>query len=170
MFEKKLYLKPKMDRTRLIQRLLRYQDCVVSPYSFGGGFRNGGLTQEALTLFEGIFTFDYMGSAEFEFGAVPNALSFLWEEAVKGEVISGSHNDVFYICPRTYETGVKDVIDQLLAGENDMGLKEYCGLKSVVKSPSKQPRLAGWLELDNGFFFSVDRGMFEKVKNLFEVN
>jgi hypothetical protein len=169
MFEKNLHLKSRMDKTILIQRLMRYQGHVVGPFSFGGGLRNGGLTQEALSLLEGIFTFDYMGAAEFEFGAVPNALSFLWDEAMKGEVISGSHNDVFYICPRTYENGVKDVIDQLLADEDDMELEEYCGLKSTVNSTSKQPRLAGWLELDNGFFFFVDQDMFEKVKNLFKV-
>jgi hypothetical protein len=46
-----------------------------NPFSFGGGLRNGGLSQEAMDLIRGIWSFDYMGSAEFEFGAVPEALN-----------------------------------------------------------------------------------------------
>ena len=41
--------------------------------SFGGGYKNGGLSDEALKLFSQFIQFDYMGAAEFEYGAVPKA-------------------------------------------------------------------------------------------------
>jgi hypothetical protein len=48
-----------------------------NPFAFGGGLRNGGLSDTAMDLIRGIFSFDYMGAAEFEFGAVPTALDGL---------------------------------------------------------------------------------------------
>lgn len=49
----------------------------INPFSFGGGLRNGGLLPEAMSLLKGIFSFDYMGSAEFEYGAIPNSLDHI---------------------------------------------------------------------------------------------
>jgi hypothetical protein len=46
----------------------------AGPFSFGGGYVNGGLSKEANKILGEIFQFDYMGSAEFEFGEVPKAL------------------------------------------------------------------------------------------------
>lgn len=65
-----------MDRTRLVQRLRRPlpgEGIDSGPFAFGGGLRNGGLREEALELFRGLWRFDYMGAAEFEFGGVPRA-------------------------------------------------------------------------------------------------
>ena len=65
----------------LIQRLERPRTfkvqgkAVDNPFSFGGGYKNGGLTDEAMDLIRPIMSFDYMGAAEFEFGAVPETLS-----------------------------------------------------------------------------------------------
>ena len=36
--------------------------------------RNGGLSNEAMDLIRGIWSFDYMGASEFEWGAIPKAL------------------------------------------------------------------------------------------------
>lgn len=67
-------------RTYLIQRLNRPWQVAAfkgkdNPFSFGGGMKNGGLSDEAMGLLRDIFEFDYMGAAEFEFGAVPEALN-----------------------------------------------------------------------------------------------
>jgi hypothetical protein len=45
-----------------------------NPFAFGGGYKNGGLSDDAMELLRPCFGFDYMGSAEYEFGAVPKAL------------------------------------------------------------------------------------------------
>ena len=80
--ERKLELLKEMKRTYLIQRLEKPRTLKIAgvelkdnPFSFGGGLRNGGLSKDATDLLRPLFSFDYMGAAEFEFGAVPEALS-----------------------------------------------------------------------------------------------
>lgn len=179
MYGYKLNLNKDMVRTHLIQRLNKPEDR-SNPFAFGGGLRNGGLPDVDLELLNKLFSFDYMGSAEFEWGAVPAAISFISEQASKETplfpeeecLISGIHRDVYYICPKQYEKGVKTLISKLLDNESELRLKQPSGLSIKVKNP-QSPYYAdtvGWLELDNGFFFFTDKEMFENVKNFFGVN
>jgi hypothetical protein len=77
-----LHLHNPMKDSYLIQRLHKPESWRIkgkvldNAFSFGGGLKNGGLTTKALDLLRDIFSFDYMCAAEFEFGAVPAALSF----------------------------------------------------------------------------------------------
>ena len=168
--EEKLLLRDHMRRTWLIQRLEKPIGR-VSPFSFGGGLANGGLSKEAMSVLKDIFRFDYMGSAEFEWGAVPVALNFIAEQSSLKTIVSGETQGVFYICPQSYETGVIAVIKALLDDEHSLRLKEWCGLSDRVNHPDEYNQdKVGWLELDNGFFFFVDKDMFEKTKALFEVS
>lgn len=57
-----------LKQTYLVQRLNRPTNGYDNPFSFGGGLKNGGLSEDAMKLLRPIFSFDYMGSAEFEFG------------------------------------------------------------------------------------------------------
>ena len=63
---------PGCERTWLIQRLK--SPVGDSAFGLGGTFiKNGGFTEEAHELVRKVCHFDYMGSAEFEFGAVSQA-------------------------------------------------------------------------------------------------
>lgn len=62
-----------MKRSWLVQRLVEPRR-VANVFAFGGGYRNGGLSDEAMNLLSPIFSFDYMGAAEYEFGDVPKAI------------------------------------------------------------------------------------------------
>ena len=166
----KLSLKGKMDRSFLIQRLEKPSG-PPNPFTFGGGLKNGGLSNQAASLLSTLFSFDYMGAAEFEWGAVPAAIDFIGKQAAGGHLVSGIHEGVYYICPRAYEAGVKELITKLLDDESALNLKEGCGLKYAM-SPyrdQKYPGHAGWLELDNGFFFFSDQEVFENTKRFFGV-
>lgn len=165
--EEQLVLLPHMQRTYLIQRLNRPIN-YNNPFAFGGGLQNGSLSEKAMDLLRPIFSFDYMGAAQFEFGAVPAALGFIHEQAHQGLLVSGVHRDVFYIAPTSYEEGVKQTIGQLLDDERSMRLAGRCGLAESLQEP-ETPRNVGWLELDNGFFLFIDQEMFEKTKQLFNV-
>lgn len=46
-------------------------------FSFGGGLLRGGMSKEAHALVSKLWRWDYMGASEFEWGAVPAALSAL---------------------------------------------------------------------------------------------
>lgn len=74
-------MEKEMERSYLIQRLKDpYLGHEKNPFSFGGGYKNGGLADEAIDLLKDIFSFDYMGAAEFEFGALPKALNRIASE------------------------------------------------------------------------------------------
>jgi hypothetical protein len=165
----KLELREELKKSYLIQRLEESHD-FDNPFSFGGGLQNGGLSKEAMKLLKNIFSFSYMGSSEFEWGAVPEALNFLGNQAYNKNLVFGNIDDVYYICPKSYEEEVKDRILKLKKDEYQFRLKEHCGLQAWFEDNNKySKRTLGWIELDNGFMFFVDKNMFEKTCNLFEL-
>lgn len=189
----KLILQKEMKGTKLIQRLHKpYQfeineQKVDNPFSFGGGLVNGGLSLEAMTIFRKICSFDYMGSTEFEWGAVPAAFTFLVEQAIGEKVVNFSidfHekkdiiNIVYVICPKSYRNEVEKRIKLLYQNPSKVDLKEYCGLREYFfgrrwkedKGPSENDKEnIGWLELDNGFMFFTDKEMYNKFCEIFEL-
>lgn len=177
MFDDKLCLRKEMKPSFLIQRLNKPSHLTIkgkridNPFSFGGGLINGGFSKAAMDLLWDIFSFDYMGAAEFEWGAVPDTLRFLAEQAknknlVTGEVECREGEKVYYIAPKPYELEVRKRIRQLR--EDDSRLKEFCGLDRFFEHTGKNGIYVsvGWLELDNGFAFFVDKGMFDKIVHL----
>ncbi len=182
-----------MKRSYLIQRLNKPIDVegdgplailLKNPFSFGGGLRNGGLPQKAMDILRKVFEFDYMGAAEFEFGAVPEALAtiqdsktlvteeievdFTYKDWRENETFTGSKT-VFVICPKE---NMKEACKRIKTyGNNDVcrvDTKERVLLDEAMARGSKT-RVCGWLEISNGFFFFTDREMFEQVCGLFGV-
>jgi len=145
---------------KLIQRLCAPKN-FDNPFSFGGGYVNGGLSEEAMNLLRPIFSFDYMGSAEFEWGALPKA----FEKIANSELTSGKFKNVFYICQKDFVGIVEKIIIGLLEDEYKMNLKEFCGLKNSLEQ--ENPKIRGWIELDEDFMFFVDEEMFNKTLSLF---
>ena len=177
---KQLRLNNPMKRTYLIQRLHtphqfgRGGETMDNVFTFGGGIKNGGLSDEAMDLLGDIWAFDYMGSAEFEWGAVPQALSFIAEQAYAdnictGNIDFGGDSTVYYITPTTYKNEVVRRIEALHQNEIPFDLKEDCGLSRYFRATTIYRTTVGWLELDNGFAFFVDKDMFDKTCRLFGI-
>ncbi|KKS64951.1 MAG: hypothetical protein UV32_C0003G0012 [Candidatus Collierbacteria bacterium GW2011_GWF2_42_51] len=145
--EEKLLLRDHMRCTRLIQRLEKPIGR-ASPFSFGGGLKNGGLSKEAMDVLGDIFNFDYMGSSEFEWGAVPAALNFIAEQSSLKTIVSGETQGVFYICPQSYETGVIAVIKALLDGAGYP--TESITLMNIIRT-----KLVGWSWITASSFLST---------------
>jgi hypothetical protein len=119
------------ERTWLIQRLCKPMQRegrfmpASGPFTFGGGKRHGGLSEVAVAMLGTIFSFDYMGAAEFEFGAVADAISALVEAFHHGTGQTGMidtakwkpkpHHEIFYICRKADEEYVKTIIPTLAA-------------------------------------------------------
>lgn len=172
-----------MKQSYLIQRLNKPHgntkfDAVSEIFSFGGGLRNGGLTDEAMSLLRNIFSFDYMGAAEFEFGALPNALSKIAKNTDKYQTFAismktkeGNEKDVYIICARTDSDEIISLLK--LFAKNEYGrktphTKERVGLQDAINE-AKYSRAKGWIELDNGYFFFIDKNMFESTAKLFGI-
>jgi hypothetical protein len=160
-----------MESTYLIQRLGKPRG-FINPFSFGVT-GNGMLSKEAQNLLKNIWSFDYMGSAEFEFGAIPKALQKIAIYCVEGRASTSTiklGKDVYYICEKKDESEVVDRIKKLAKCENKFNLKEYCGLEKNLKGEGYTQRLKGWLELNNGFMFFVDKEMYDTTSTLFLSN
>lgn len=180
-----------MKRSWLVQRLCppRGQD---NPFSFGGGLHNGGLSPDAMSLLRSIWSFDYMGAAEFEFGAVPQALRAIastehrklrtrqitlrvpddvakpWDEKTPPD----AHDRTIYLLgPEDFHDEAEHRIRGWAAGDSsrDFRTKEAVMLANVLRPGSYTPDVQGWLELDNGFLFFTDQQMFTKTCDLFAV-
>lgn len=168
---------------------------VDNPFAFGGGFKNGGLSNEAMGLLRGIFSFDYMGAAEFEFGAVPEALraiAFVSEKSAlaafsfdlrpsdvdkgwdwtKGQPHILNRPTVYVLCRKGTEAEVEQRIRAFALDEGKVRIKESTRLSEAMRADAvRSPylRVLGWLEIDNGFFFFVDREMWSSTARLFGV-
>ena len=161
----------------LVQRLNKPHGS-VNPFSFGGGLRNGGLSDEAMDLLSGLFSFDYMGAAEFEFGAVPEALNAI---ANNGNLTSSSFEIAGVLPHESYKTTIYIICDADDVDEVEKRVRSwvlpYGERPRMKESPMLDRVLAGeewaltlgWLELDNGWFAFIDREMFEGVAKLFGV-
>jgi hypothetical protein len=151
-----------------------------NPFAFGGGMKNGGLSKEAMDILREVFSFDYMGSAEFEWGAVPKALTILAEgrkNLVKFELQPkewGVKTDkpIFVICNKNDKKDVSSFIEKIAKDDYAVQLKEYTRLNDALlppKHPEWPCRIFGWLELETGFFFFTDKEMYDKTCQIFEV-
>ena len=162
-----LSLRAQMKGTYLIQRLNKPQDLSAlgikdNPFSFGGGYKNGGLSDEAMKYLRGIFSFDYMGAAEFEWGAVPEALNFIARATLLSGRVKIGDKEIYYLCPITYEIEIRNRLKLLC--EDKIQLHEWSGLAHKIGQD-----YVGGLEIDNGWFFFVDKTVFEKTCALFGV-
>lgn len=166
-------------RTYLVQRLKKpYKGNDTNPFNFGGGLLRGGMNEDAYRILNQIFTFDYMGAAEFEFGVVPKAIEaiaqgFAKENGVCGETtIDGV--SVYYLTHKLSEKETVIRINEL--AHNKIRLKEWSAFNdaiSIRNGKKSDPRdikftenFIGWLELDNNFAFFVDKEAYEKFKKL----
>lgn len=180
----------------LIQRLKRpfkqtddekgkLMQSLQSAFSFGGGLKNGGLTDEAMKLLRDIWRYDYMGSSEFEWGAVPKSLQQVAElrkhnKLVKfemsvtsqvrdfssGKYLTGTKT-VYVVCNGDFKNEIQEYIIQLAGNKRSFNTKEsvnlddnICGVKYCVDT-------VGWHDIDNHYLFFTDKEMFDNFCKLF---
>jgi len=178
----------------LVQRLLKpYENKSGifkngNPFSFGGGLKNGGLTDEAFTLLKEIWQYDYMGSAEFEWGAVPKSLKEIAtniKSYVSGEIeVVGKSTDyssspskpvtqkakVYYVCQNDDVEYVTEWIKKFADdNKHNYRTKESVSLAIAICNEKYADRYAGWHDIDNHYLFFTDRTMFEKFNELFGI-
>ena len=154
--------------TRLIQRL-RKPHKTINPFN-----NDITLPEQALKLTKNVFSCDYMGAAEFEWGAIPTSLKNIWDYCQHKEDFSVGKIDlektVYYLCRKAFEERVIERIKELQKIEwcYSSRLKENPNFKESLKL--KEPDTVGWLELDNDFIFFIDEEMFQKTCKLMVAN
>lgn len=156
-------------RTYLVQRLTKPMGGRMGAFSeafaFGGGLRHGGVSDGAMDLLRQVFAFDYMGAAEFEWGAVPKALDGMLR---RGRLSAWS----FVVADRQFyglaDDGWRAAVESTVA---DWVADPYgCRLKGATYIDKVDDgRVVGWLELDNGFFVFADEATWRGTADLFGV-
>lgn len=174
----------------LVQRLEKPRAALGTfkdnPFSFGGGLKNGGLSDTAMDLLRDIFSFDYMGAAEFEFGAVPETLQTIakanlsafsftiplqdvpanWRDKTKAKPEGDA--TIYVLCPGEWCSDVEARIREFAT--DNYRLKKHTAFAAALRPfTDYDSDRCGWLELDNGFLFFTDREMWEKASALFGV-
>jgi len=170
----------KMENSRLVQRLTKPKGHPPNPFTFGGGYKNGGLSDEAFDIIREIFDFEYMGAAEYEFGALPKAFQKVGKlnpeknyVGVTMPIKSKNADEIYILCHKDWVDEIKNRITQWYKDEYSPSITR------VKRGVHLKPRLeedreyfkdtVGWFELNNGFFFFIDRDMFENTSKLIGV-
>lgn len=115
---------------------------------------------------DAILQFDYMGSAEFEFGALPASLTKIRENNSEYELFSlrvhGLKDRIVSVyCKVSDREGVIDAINKL--ADNEFHLKEYSGFDRWFKGNKSTWQSNFWWDIDNDFmFWSTGDGQFDK--------
>lgn len=180
-----------MKQSYLIQRL-QAPTGEKSISAFGAGNPNGGLSDEAIDSMKDLWRFDYMGSSEFEWGAVPDAFAKI-KAIPKRDLIFGSivlkfeynkpqwgkeeaeqfkgKDRVYYLCSKGFEEEIQKRLKNWASEDYNENVKETILLNQYMSSyRSKFDRnIQGWIELDNGFMFFVDAKMWRGACDLFGV-
>lgn len=179
--------KRSVDIQRLTKPLRREGgEAILNSIAFGGGLKNGGLSNEAMELLTPLCGFDYMGSMEFECGALPEALSRMVEGGslaafsihvvvpesslgLKDEAKGPCESWVHVICPKEWRDEVTRRIRKFAQGESS-DTREVVSLERSIRRRVKgelDPRAVGWIELNNGYMFFLDEDMWRGFCKLF---
>lgn len=146
---------------------------LAGAFSFGGGLKNGGISDEAMDLIKPIFSFDYMGSAEFEFGAVPKSLEYIAKkhDDYKAFTYDGVEKPIYVICFDDEELSddICTHIKKYAKEPHGHRTKEMVGLYGAINDKGHIRRTKGWLDIDNHFFFFIDEDMFKQTSKLFGI-
>ena len=135
---------------RLVQRLVKaHVSKTPNPYSFGGGLHYGGIPPETAQQLSGIFWFDYMGAAEYENGAVTQALARMfdaWDEYVSCSQDTTAGSPVTILVRKDQAAPAVRYLQQLFQD------------KSLFLSD----RIIGALDLDNAVAYFLDKDVHDK--------
>ena len=170
-----------LESTWLVQRLEKpHRGNSENPFTFGGGLVRGGINKEVYGILNKIFTFDYMGAAEFEFGAVPKALDKIVDYFNNGHGVCGELNiegvQIYYLTDARVQKETEQRIRDLAVdpfSKKGIRTKERVGLHETIKKKKGSTdrwlqEYLGWIELDNGFIFFSDKEAFENFRSLLQ--
>ena len=161
---------------------------IANAFSFGGGLVNGGLSKEAMELVSKIWRYDYMGAAEFEWGAVPESLHRMGKNhksLVTGKIkVLAEANDwssrpvkkikkdglVYYVCYDLHQKDVEEWIPKFADDiKHEFRTKESVNLSQNIIGSEYHKDTVGWHDNNNDYLFFTDPEMYLGFCDLFEI-
>lgn len=136
-----------------------------------------------------LWQYDYMGAAEYEWGAVPEALQKLakadklgvtsirvplkevppnWRD--KSKEVPEGEGEVFILGPMDDLPEISERVIGFATNSYPENVRDSPRLDSALRPFDEwDGKICGWLELDNGYMFFTDREMFEGACALFGI-
>lgn len=165
----------------LVQRLNKpYKGETKTPLQMMSkfGLAATGFSGEARKYLSEICVFDYMGSSEYEFGAIPESLITMgkigenlrgynfscpylctfWDRKTKGNKEQKGTRDVYVICTKHHIVEAVDYITDLARGEDHC--KERTKVAQSLAEHEWSENTLGWFDLVNYFMFFKDLEMY----------
>jgi hypothetical protein len=129
---------------------------IQSPYLIQRGkFKD--ILEDQIVGLDSLISYDYMGSSEFEWGALPKSLKAMtsnWKDYIHFQVDSIRDNDGNYLqvlCNKTQAEEIKDVIIKLFDKGCQIRLKEWSGMDAYLNPRSED-------DLKTNFWWDVTGG------------
>ena len=147
---------------------------------FGASGEKGYFNEDGWDIVSPLFSFDYMGAAEFERERTPEMFMQIGKWYEQGKIVTGQIDmgtSVDYLCLDEHEEEVVKRIT-LLGDYGDFDehvwrLKEGTHFKQALLARTDHIKgdwamdYKGWFELNNGYMFFVDHETFEKTDAMF---
>ena len=105
---------------------------------------------------DSILAFDYMGSAEFEFGALPKSLKRIRDKISDYTYFQYSFYNhpskvVTVFCKKTQELIIPEILEDLF--KDKYRLKEHCDLYNFVTPTTSYRTSDFWWDIENDYMF-----------------
>jgi hypothetical protein len=105
---------------------------------------------------DALLQFDYMGSSEFEWGALPQSLKRTREnekQYVQFEFTFENFEDkpIMILCKEADKEELPKILAQL--ADRELRLKEYCDLDAYLKGNKDYRTSDFWWDIENDYFF-----------------
>jgi len=123
-----------------------------------GNFEN----REHKNGIDSILNFDYMGSSEFEWGALPKSLGNIRSELNEYTYLDVPMQDkvITVFCKDSQKSDIKTYLTEL--AENKMRLKEFSAFDSYIKNDGYfKDRFDFWWDIENDLMFWKKNNEFE---------
>ena len=123
--------------------------------------------KESITGIDSLLSFDYMGSSEFEWGALPAALRRICEIADRLEVTPvpfKKKKKLFLVCSAHEKLEAIKMLGQV--ADEKHRTKEYVGIEAYLKGTEDQRGYRGysaWWDIDHRWFACIDEELAELV-------
>lgn len=155
-----------MENSWLIQRLCKPTRS-INPFAFGGGYKNGGLTDEAAQLLAPIFSFDYMGAAEYEFGDVARTFGVIIDGVVNDYyeriTVEVAGHTLHVFCNKHHVAEMEARLKELYDGKHKT--RDLLMLHGALND--EDSNYIGWLELNNKWIAFRESEPMDKLMALF---
>lgn len=118
---------------------------------------------------DGIAAMDYMGAAEFEFGALPNSLKVMRSRQMvmtKTSLKAARGGAIYVISTPEDAPAVIDIVGRLAQGDNGFHLHERTDFSQILRDP--KAKIDFWWDVENHWMVTVGEKNAQRVLSVLQ--